>query len=154
MKFDGTVEELKTHLQTLTDRDAIKALKDGEDRTTATDAIDARLAELDNPGGGDGGDDTIQPPPSDGQGTTTKTMEIPESQRPEDHPDSVLDPDGPKPGDSPVVGAGAEARSAVETPADPPAASSVDYLDHAAPATDAHVMQTRLEKAIGSKLPH
>ena len=146
MKFNGTVEELAKHLQTLTDRAAVLALLEGEDRTTAKDAINARAKEL------DGG--TIDPPKDDGQGGTTESTKPAElaSADPKDNPASVLDPRGPQPGDSPAVGVGEEARSAVETPANPPAASSVDYLDHSAPATDSHVMQTRLE-AVLDKLP-
>lgn len=156
MKFNGTVEELEKHLKTLTDRKAVEALLEGEDRTTAKDAINARLKEL---------DEASEPAGDDGQGKTGATSHAADGtssddkvtaasaagdQSPEANPESILSPDGPQPGDSPYVGTGEESRAAVETPADPPAASSVDYLDHSAPATDSHVLQTRLDQAIAN----
>lgn len=161
MKYDGTVEELEKHLKTLTNKAAVTALLEGEDRTTAKDAINARAKELE----GNPGDSSTGTAADDGQGKTgatshaadgtspdDKPVGATESQAPGDHPEAILSDDGPQPGDSPYVGTGEEARSAVAHPADPPAASSVDYLDHSAPATDSHVLQTRLD-AVLERLP-
>jgi hypothetical protein len=156
MKFNGTVEELEKHLKTFTKREDVAALLEGEDRTTAKDAINARLKELDEAASSDtgtAGDDGqgktgATSHAADGTSQHEKPQPAAEDQSPEANPESILSPDGPQPGDSPYVGTGEESRAAVDHPADPPAASSVDYLDHSAPATDSHVMQERLNKVL------
>ncbi len=111
----------------------------------------------------------VKPAADDGQGKTGATSKAADGTNADDrvqgdggdaglakdHPEAILSEDGKaKPGDSPYVGVGEESRASVDEPADPPAASSVDYLDHSAPATDTHVLSERLERAFGRSIPH
>jgi hypothetical protein len=56
---DGTVQDLKDHLDTVTDPAEVERLKqaetDGQDRTTAHAALDAKAAELSDQPGGEAG---------------------------------------------------------------------------------------------------